>query len=140
MFFSKLKHRSYFCKNVPLRLCDCITTTTPAQSAPTPTFNLNLKKIRRALLLTFCDIFRRNLQTPQTLNQKNRKQSQKDQKKPCFSSIGQQTFQVTLQCHIRIRVFSVDIRCFISVATQTLDASLRQCKICLSAPNCSFSF
>jgi len=28
MLFSNVKHRSYFCKDLPLRLCDCITTTT----------------------------------------------------------------------------------------------------------------
>ncbi|HCW05835.1 MAG TPA: hypothetical protein DGG95_00525 [Cytophagales bacterium] len=32
MFFSNLEPNSYFCKNKPLRLCDCIPATTTAQS------------------------------------------------------------------------------------------------------------
>ena len=31
MFFSNAKHRSYFCKDLPLRLCGCIATTTNSQ-------------------------------------------------------------------------------------------------------------
>ena len=37
MFFSNLKHHSNFCKFVPLRLCDCIATTT--------TFNTPMPKV-----------------------------------------------------------------------------------------------